>query len=370
MPSKPIYVTKPYLPALEDLYPHLQKIWENKILTNGGPYHQTLEKELENYLKIPSISLFCNGTIALITALQALDIKGEVITTPYSFVATTHALRWNNIEPIFVDIDPLTFNIDPQKIESAITPKTTAILAVHCYGLPCDIHAIEVIAKKHNLKIIYDAAHAFGVTSNEGRSILNYGDLSVLSFHATKVFNTLEGGAIVAQNKDLKIHIDQLKNFGFVDELTVVSAGINGKMNEINAAIGLLQLNSIDQVISKRKVIDKEYRESFEGVNGIKCLNFPLQTNPNYSYFPILIDSQFRLTRDELYDLLKQEGIYSRKYFYPLISDFPMYKNLTSATDDNLPVAKKVSSQVLCLPIYPDLQINEQKKIINLILGY
>ena len=298
MSKKPIYVTQPNLPSLESLYPYLEKIWESKVVTNGGPYHQELETKLEQYLSVPAISLFCNGTIGLITALQALGISGEVITTPYSFVATSHALKWNGIEPVFVDIDPLTFNIDPKKIEAAITPRTSAILAVHCYGVPCDVDAIEVIAKKNNLKIIYDAAHAFGVTCNKGRSILNYGDLSVLSFHATKVFNTLEGGAVVSSSKSIKQYIDQLKNFGFVDELTVITAGINGKMSEVNAAIGLLQLQSIDLAISKRKLIDKKYRDAFNGLRGIQCLDLSKQLQANYSYFPILIDSNFPLTRD------------------------------------------------------------------------
>ncbi len=366
MMNKPIYVTQPNLPDLEEVIPYLQKIWSNKILTNGGPFHQELETELEKYLGVPAISLFCNGTIALITALQALDIKGEVITTPYSFVATTHALKWNGIEPVFVDIDPNTFNIDPNKIESAITPKTSAILAVHCYGVPCDVDAIEKIAKKHQLKVLYDAAHAFGVECHCGRSVLNHGDLSVLSFHATKVFNTLEGGAVVSPSKQVKKYIDQLKNFGFVDELTVVTAGINGKMNEINAVMGLLQLREVDAAISKRKEIDQRYRSAFERIQGIQCMNLSEQYKPNFSYFPILVGSEFPLNRDELYEELKKENIYSRRYFYPLISDFPMYQDLPSSSSDNLSIAKKIASQVLCLPIYVDLTISDQTKIIDI----
>ncbi len=369
MMNKPIYVTQPNLPDLEEVIPYLHKIWSNKILTNGGPFHQELETELEKYLGVPAMSLFCNGTIALITALQALDIKGEVITTPYSFVATSHALKWNDIEPVFVDIDPNTFNIDPSKIEAAITPKTSAIMAVHCYGVPCDVDAIEKIAKKHQLKVIYDAAHAFGVDCHCGGSVLNHGDLSVLSFHATKVFNTLEGGAVVSPSKEAKKYIDQLKNFGFVDELTVVTAGINGKMSEINAVMGLLQLKEVDAAISKRKEIDQRYRAAFKGIQGIKCMDLSGQSKPNFSYFPILVGSEFSLSRDELYEELKKENIYSRRYFYPLISDFPMYQDLPSATPDNLVVAKKVASQVLCLPIYPDLQVDEQQRVIDLIVG-
>lgn len=368
MSNKPIYVTQPNLPDLEEFLPYLQNIWKNKVLTNGGPYHQKLESELEKYLDVAALSLFCNGTIALITALQALDIKGEVITTPYSFVATSHALKWNNIQPVFVDIDPKTFNLDPTKIEAAITPNTSAILAVHCYGVPCDVDAIEKIAKKYNLKVIYDAAHAFGVKCHCGGSVLNHGDLSVLSFHATKVFNTLEGGAVVSPNKEIKQYIDQLKNFGFVDELTVVTPGINGKMSEVNAAIGLLQLEMVDNAILKRQSIDHRYRIAFEGKVGIQCMSLAGQNRANYSYFPILVGEDFPISRDNLYEVLKKSGIFSRRYFYPLISDFPMYKNLPSSASENLPVAKMISSQVLCLPIYPDLSTEDQQRVIDLIL--
>jgi len=369
MTNKPVYVTQPNLPDLEEFIPYLKNIWNNKILTNGGPYHQELELQLKHYLNVPDISLFCNGTIALITALQALDIKGEVITTPYSFVATSHALMWNDIKPVFVDIDSETFNIDTSKIEDAITPQTSAILAVHCYGVPCDVEAISKIALKYNLKVIYDAAHAFGVNCQNGKNVLNYGDLSVLSFHATKVFNTFEGGAIVSPNNLLKVHIDQLKNFGFVDEVTVVTPGINGKMSEVNAAMGLLQLNIIDAAITQRKIIDQYYRNAFEGKKGIRCMDLSKQSKANYSYFPILIEEDFPIARDELYEVLKKDSIYSRRYFYPLISNFPMYKNLSSSNINNLPVANKIASQVLCLPIYPDLQPFDQQRIINLILG-
>lgn len=370
MSNKPIYVTQPNLPDLDEVLPYLQNIWKNKVLTNGGPYHQQLESELEKYLGVPALSLFCNGTIALITALQALDIKGgEVITTPYSFVATSHALKWNDIQPVFVDIDPKTFNLDPAKVEAAITSNTSAILAVHCYGVPCDVDAIEQIAKKYRLRVIYDAAHAFGVGCHCGQSVLNHGDLSVLSFHATKVFNTFEGGAVVSPNKEVKKYIDQLKNFGFVDELTVVTAGINGKMSEINAVMGLLQLKLVDAAIAERKKIDEKYRLAFQGRDDIQCMDLSIQERANYSYFPILVKDDFPLSRDQLYEALKQKNIFSRRYFYPLISDFPMYQDLPSAAPDNLVVAKKVASQVLCLPIYPDLQADDQQRVIDLILG-
>jgi len=289
MTKKPIYVTQPYLPALDEFLPYLEKIWANKVLTNGGPFHQELEKELCNYLGVNYISLFTNGTVALVTALQALRVTGEVITTPYSFVATTHSLLWNGIKPVFVDIDPRTLNIDYTKIESSITPQTNAIMPVHCYGRPCDVDQIQIIADKYNLKVIYDAAHAFGVNFN-GDSVLNYGDLSVLSFHATKVFNTFEGGAIICKDAKTKQQIDQLKNFGFVDEVTVVAPGINGKMSEINAAFGLLQLKNINSVIEKRKLIDRTSRSGLKNLKGIVCLNDDGINVTNFSYFPILVE--------------------------------------------------------------------------------
>ncbi|MGZ8546854.1 MAG: DegT/DnrJ/EryC1/StrS family aminotransferase, partial [Sulfuricurvum sp.] len=322
---KRIYVTQPYLPPLDDFIPYLQQIWDSKILTNGGPFHQQLEEALCDYLGVKHISLFTNGTLALVTALQALRITGEVITTPYSFVATAHSLLWNGIKPVFVDIDPVTLNLDPSKIEAAITPQTTAILPVHCYGHPCDVKAIEEIADNYNLKVIYDAAHAFGV-KDEGGSILRHGDLSVLSFHATKVFNTFEGGAIISPDAKTKQRIDHLKNFGFVDEVTVVAPGINGKMSEINAAFGLLQLQHIDNAIKQRKEIDKMYRNALCDINGITLLHEKSEQASNYSYFPILIEDEFSLSRDELYQQLRDNNIFARRYFYPLISDFPMYR--------------------------------------------
>lgn len=351
-----IFVTKPMMPPLEEFIPYLRQIWDNSILTNGGPFHQQLENELCDYLGVKHISLFTNGTIALITALQALRITGEVITTPYSFVATSHALLWNGIKPVFVDVDPNTLNLDPAKIEAAITPHTTAIMPVHCYGHPCDVDAIQKIADRYNLRVIYDAAHAFGV-QNESGSILNYGDLSVLSFHATKVFNTFEGGAIVCPDAKTKTHIDQLKNFGHVGETTVVAPGINGKMSELNAAFGLLQLKYLNHALARRKKIDATYRELLRNIKGISCLKDAGEKVANYSYFPILVDTDYLLTRDELYQRLKDRGIHTRRYFYPLISEFPMYCGLVSAHRDNLPVATHAAQRILCLPIYPDLDL-------------
>lgn len=367
MHNKPIYVTQPTLPKLEEFIPHLQKIWDSRVLTNGGNYHQELEKSLKSYLGVKEISLFCNGTIALITALKALDISGEVITTPYSFVATSHALRWNGITPVFVDIDPKTFNIDSNKIEAAITSKTSAILGVHCYGVPCNVHAIDNLAKKYNLKVIYDAAHAFGVKCRSGRSVLEYGDLSILSFHATKVFNTFEGGGIVSHSQDHKLKIDQLKNFGFMDELTVVATGINGKMSEFNALIGLLQLENLDDAIEKRKNIDKIYRSELASVGGINFMDLSFQEKANYSYFPLLIGPEYPITRDKLYERLREKNIFARRYFYPLITDFPMYRESVLLNSCCLSVAKKVSSEVLCLPIYPDLDHLDQLRVIHVI---
>lgn len=361
-----IFVTKPYLPPFDEFSPFLKEIWDNKILTNSGPFHQEFEDALCKYLGVKYISLFTNATLALITALQALRISGEVITTPFSFVATAHSLLWNGIKPIFVDIEPTTLNIDPSKIEASITPQTTAIMPVHCYGRPCDVDAIQRIADIYNLKVIYDAAHAFGVNCHCG-SVLNHGDLSVLSFHATKVFNTFEGGAIICPDKKTKEKIDRLKNFGFVDEVTVIAPGINGKMNEFNAALGLIQLKHIDDCISKRKEIDKIYREHLKEVIGIKCLNGESDKVTNYSYFPILVESDYTLSRDNLYEKLKRNNIFARRYFYPLISEFPMYRGFSSARHENLPVANKASKQILCLPIYPDLAFKDQKIIIDLI---
>lgn len=361
-----IYVTQPLLPPLEEFLPYLSEIWENKILTNNGPFHQQLEKALCEYLGVDHIALFTNGTIALVTALQALRITGEVITTPYSFVATTHSLLWNGVKPVFVDIDPVTLNLDPTKIEAAITPQTTAILPVHCYGYPCDVEAIQKIADEYNLKVIYDAAHAFGVKDATG-SILNHGDLSVLSFHATKVFNTFEGGAIVCPDAKIKRRIDNLKNFGIVDEITVVAPGINGKMSEINAAFGMLQLKHMDWAWTRRREIDAFYREKLAGLGGIQLFAEGKAVTSNYSYFPILVPREYPFTRDALYEHLKDQHIYCRRYFYPLISDFSMYRGLPSAQRSNLRTAEDVAAKILCLPIYPALTHQQQTRVIDAI---
>ncbi|TMH15457.1 MAG: DegT/DnrJ/EryC1/StrS family aminotransferase [Betaproteobacteria bacterium] len=364
--KKNIFVTQPFLPPLEEFIPYLEKIWSSKILTNGGPYHQQLEAMLCEHLGVENVALFTNGTVALITALQALRITGEVITTPYSFVATSHSLLWNGIKPVFVDIDRDTLNLDPSKIEAAITPQTTAIMPVHCYGHPCDVSAIEQIADIYNLRVIYDAAHAFGVENDQG-SILKHGDLSVLSFHATKVFNTFEGGAIVCPDLKTKVRIDQLKNFGHAGELTVVAPGINGKMSEFNAALGLLQLRHIGEALAQRKAIDAVYRERLNGVKGIRCLREPYEKVPNYAYFPIMVEGDYPLSRDGLNQALKDHGIHPRRYFFPLISDFPMYRGLPSAHRDNLPIATATAQKILCLPIYPGLDIKAIQEVARLI---
>lgn len=364
--AEPVYVTRPLLPPLESFIPYLEKIWASKQLTNNGPFHRQLEQALCDYLGVDHIALFANGTLALVTALQSLRVGGEVITTPYSFVATAHALLWNGIKPVFVDVEPGTLNMDPAKIEAAITPQTSAILPVHCYGRPCDVTRIQEIADNYGLKLIYDAAHAFGVRAN-GSSILGHGDLSVLSFHATKVFNTFEGGAIVCHDAKTKRHIDHLKNFGFVDEVTVVAAGINGKMSEINAALGLLQLKGIDEALQRRRAIDVRYRTLLAGVGGVLCLGGGPDDVTNCSYFPIMVGPDYPLSRDQLYERLKQAGIHARRYFFPLISDLPMYRGLPSARAENLPVAKAAAEQVLCLPIYPDLPFESVDHIADLI---
>jgi dTDP-4-amino-4,6-dideoxygalactose transaminase len=367
VPDQPIYVTQPHLPSLEDFIPLLQEIWNRKILTNGGPFHQELEQALCEYLGVEHLTLFANGTIALVTALKALRITGEVITTPYSFVATAHALLWNDITPVFVDINPQTLNLDSKKIEAAITPRTAAILPVHCYGTPCDVDAIQGIADAYNFKVIYDAAHAFGVRCHCG-SLLNHGDLSVLSFHATKVFNTFEGGAIICHDDKTKQHIDYLKNFGFVNETTVVATGINGKMNEMQAALGLLQLKSIDTAIDKRRAIDGLYRDIIEPIEGLHCLQSSAALRHNYGYFPILVSERYPLTRDGLYKKLKDNNVYSRRYFYPLITEFSMYRGMPSAKAEGLPVANRMARQVICLPIYPELAPRDLEKIAALLL--
>ncbi len=360
--DSPIQVTRPLLPPLEEFYPYLQQIWDNQMLTNNGSFHQQLEQALCEYLGVRQVSLFTNGTIALLTALQALQLKGEVITTPYSFVATANALLWSGLKPVFVDIDPVTLNLDATLIEAAITPQTTALMPVHCYGYPCDVARIQEIADRHGLKVLYDAAHAFGVSA-DGGSVLNHGDLSVLSFHATKVFNTFEGGAIICHDAETKNHIDSLKNFGIVDEVTVTACGINGKMNEISAAFGLLQLKYYPCAKQKSQAIDARYRQGLAKVEGIHCV--PGAEGGNYSYFPILVGSTYPLSRDALYQKLRAHDIYARRYFYPLISDFPMYREMAAA----LPVARKIAAQVICLPIYSELEPDWAERIIALIAG-
>ncbi|MDD5722596.1 MAG: DegT/DnrJ/EryC1/StrS family aminotransferase [Syntrophales bacterium] len=365
--EKRYYVTKPTLPPLDKFTRLLEDIWNTKILTNNGKYHQDLERQLCKYLGVSHCSLFANGTLALTVALQALRITGEVITTPFSFVATAHALYWNGITPVFCDIDEETLNVDAQRIESLITPKTTAILPVHVYGHPCDVESIAHISDIYGLKVIYDAAHAFGVKKN-GESILRHGDLSVLSFHATKVFNTAEGGAIIALDEKLKQRIDFLKNFGFADEVTVVAPGINAKMNEIQAALGLLQLIDFNDGNERRKKVANCYTSLLERAEGIRVFSEGESVEHNYSYYPILIDSnKLGMSRDALYERLKEFNIFTRRYFYPLISSFPAYRGLPSAAFDNLPVANRIANQVLCLPIYSDLEVSDVEFIVDTI---
>jgi len=366
-PNKQIYVTQPCLPPLEEFLPYLQQIWDNKWLTNNGKLHQQLEKELAGYLGVKYISLFSNGTLALITALQALNVQGEVITTPFSFVATTHSLWWNKITPVFVDIEPDYLNLDPARIEAAITPRTTAIMPVHVYGNPCQVDEIQRIADKHGLRVIYDAAHAFGVKI-DGESVLNWGDLSALSFHATKVYSTIEGGAIICHTEDMKHHIDNLKNFGFRGETIVEEPGINAKLNEVQAAYGLLQLKYVDGFIFKRKAITELYRKLLKGVQGLRFLSNMENVTQGFPYFPILIDeAEFGMSRDALYAKLKENDIFARRYFYPLISNFEPYRELSSAAPDNLPIATKIAEQVLCLPIYVELQESDIMRICHII---
>lgn len=367
MDKKLITVTSPLLPDLNEFNEYLKDIWNRHWLTNNGHYHQELEKALCEYLKVPYISLFTNGTIPLLCALQALRITGEVITTPYSFVATTHSLWWNNIKPVFVDIDPLTCNIDPDKIEAAITPQTTAIMPVHVYGKPCDTKRIQEIADKYGLKVIYDAAHAFGVEVN-GKSILESGDISTLSFHATKVYNTIEGGALICHDEKMKKRIDYLKNFGFADETTVVAPGINGKMDEIRSAYGLLNLKQVDKAIEARHQVAIRYRKELKDIDGITFMEDMPGVHHNYSYFPIFVDKEkYGMTRDELYFKMKDNNVLGRRYFYPLISDFSTYRGLESAKKENLPVANKIADTVICLPIYHSLTSEDINRVIDCI---
>jgi dTDP-4-amino-4,6-dideoxygalactose transaminase len=368
MDNELITVTSPLLPSLDDFNEMLKQIWASKWITNNGSFHKQLEKELAAYLKVPYISLFTNGTLPLITALQALRITGEVITTPYSFVATTHALWWNGIKPVFVDIDPTTGNINPDKIEAAITPKTTAIMPVHVYGKPCDTKRIQEIADQYGLKVIYDAAHAFGVEVN-GESILNAGDLSTLSFHATKVYNTVEGGAMVMHDEKMKKRIDYLKNFGFANETTVVGPGINSKMDEVRSAYGLLNLKQVDAAIEARHQVAIKYREVLRNVEGVTFFDDIPGVRHNYSYFPIFIDAKkYGMTRDELYFKMKEQNVLGRRYFYPLISEFSTYRGLESAKPENLPEAHKMADSVICLPMHHALSNDDIQRILDSII--
>lgn len=368
MEEKQITVTSPLMPKLEDFNRYLEDIWQRKWITNNGHYHQELEKALCEYLDVPYISLFTNGTLPLITALQALRITGEVITTPYSFVATTHSLWWNGIKPVFVDIDPATGNIDPEKIEAAITPKTTAIMPVHVYGQPCDTERIQEIADKYGLKVIYDAAHAFGVKV-DGKSILEAGDMSTLSFHATKVYNTIEGGALVMRDEQTKKRIDYLKNFGFADEVTVVAPGINSKMDEMRAAYGLLNLKQVDAAIEARHQVAIRYREALRQIPGITFFDDIPGVRHNYIYFPIFVDAEkYGMTRDELYFKMQERNILGRRYFYPLISTFSTYRGLPSATPENLPNAHNMAEKVICLPTHHVLSEDDVKRVLNTII--
>ena len=367
MAEKQITVTSPLMPDLEELNQFLQDIWQRKWITNNGHYHKELEKALCEYLDVPYVSLFTNGTLPLITALQALRITGEVITTPYSFVATTHSLWWNGIKPVFVDIDPATGNLDPDKIEAAITPRTTAIMPVHVYGKPCDTERIQEIADKYGLKVIYDAAHAFGVKVN-GTSILNAGDMSTLSFHATKVYNTIEGGALVMHDEQTKKRIDYLKNFGFAGETEVVAPGINSKMDEMRAAYGLLNLKQVDEAIEARHQVAIKYREALRNVEGITFFDDMPGVKHNYSYFPIFVDAEkYGMTRDELYFKMKEQNVLGRRYFYPLISTFSTYRGLDSAKPENLPNAHKMADEVICLPMHHALSEEDVNRILELI---
>ena len=379
--EKQITVTSPLLPNLEEFNELLKEIWESKWITNMGQFHNQLEKALAEYLHVPYVCLFTNGTLPLMTALQALRITGEVITTPYSFVATTHSILWNGCTPVFVDIDPATGNMDPEKIEAAITPATTCIMPVHCYGKPCDTKRIQEIADKHGLKVIYDAAHAFGVEvlaeqygleayDEKGLAgIMNAGDMSTLSFHATKVYNTIEGGALVVHDEKMKRQIDNLKNFGITDEVTVVAPGINGKMDEMRSAYGLLNLKQVDEAIEKRHQVAIRYREALRGIPGISFWDDMPGVRHNYSYFPIFIDgNKYGLSRDDMYFKMKEQGVLSRRYFYPLISNFPTYRGLPTAQKENLPLGNKMAEEVLCLPMHHALSEEDLNRIINLIV--
>jgi dTDP-4-amino-4,6-dideoxygalactose transaminase len=359
-------VTKPFLPPLDEVIPYLERIWQTGVLSNSGPFHNELERALEDFLGVGHVSLFCNATVALITAQQALSLQGQIITTPYSFVATTHAIRWMGNEPVFVDIEPNSLCLDPALIESAVTENTVAIMPLHCYGNTCDTKRIAEVADRHGLKIIYDACHSFGVSDQQG-SVLKHGDVSVVSFHATKVFNTFEGGLLITESPEIKQKVDHLKNFGFVDETVVIESGINGKMSEFNAAVGLAQLPHFSEIISRRAKLDAQYRDLLSGANGIRCLNPVRQSTRNYAYFPIFVEQEYETTRDELYEKLRANGVFGRRYFYPLIPEFDMYKEVPSGDTASLPKAFCASRQVICLPLYPDLLEDQVNLICSLI---
>ncbi|MEE4660967.1 MAG: DegT/DnrJ/EryC1/StrS family aminotransferase, partial [Halieaceae bacterium] len=363
MSDKRLHVTEPFMPALEEFLPYLEEIWDSRVITNNGPLHQRFEQALAEYLQVPRINLVANGTLALVVALQALKIEGEVITTPYSFVATSNALLWNKLRPVFVDIRPDTCNLDPGLIEAAITPDTSAILAVHTYGTPCDVAAIQKVADRHGLKVIYDAAHAFNVRL-DGESLLTFGDLSTISFHATKVFHTVEGGAIYPSRQLLKEQVDFLKNFGFANETTVTAPGINAKMNEMSAAMGLLQLRYADQCIARRLAIAARYREALAPVDGLRTLQHGDNVRWNGAYFPVFLEALTRDQRDAVYEAMKRDEVYGRRYFYPLLTDFPMYGGIPSAAPENLPNARKIADSVICLPIYPTMTDGDVERVI------
>lgn len=367
--TKPITVTSPLLPDLDEFIPYLKQIWDSKWITNNGDFHQQLEQALCEYLGVDYISVFTNGTLPLITAFQALNIrKGEVITTPYSFVATTHAIWWNGLTPVFVDVDPITGNIDPDKIETAITENTVAIMPVHVYGNPCDTAKIDALAKTYNLKVIYDAAHAFGVKV-DGKSILQHGDMSTLSFHATKVFNTIEGGALICHSAEMKQQIDYLKNFGFEDEVTVMAPGINSKMDEIRAAYGLLNLRQVDSAIAHRKQVAQNYREGLKNIKGITCMHEIEGVSHNYSYFPIFVNErEYGMSRDALYEKMKAANVLGRRYFYPLISTFSPYSSLPSSNIANLPIANNLANAVICLPMHAELTDEDVDRVLSSIV--
>lgn len=363
-----ILVTSPLLPKFDEFQAFLKEIWDSKWVTNNGNFHKRLEVALCEYLKVPYISLFTNGTLPLLTALQALHITGEVITTPYSFVATTHAIWWNGCKPVFVDIDPANCGLDPDKIEAAITPRTTAIMPVHCYGKPCDTERVQAIADKYGLKVIYDAAHAFGVKVN-GESVLKQGDMSTLSFHATKVYNTAEGGALIVKDAETKKRVDYLKNFGFAGETEVVAPGINSKMDEIRAAYGLLNLKQVDEAIEKRHQVAIRYRDALRNVSGLRFFDDMPNVRHNYSYFPIFVNAEeYGMTRDELYFKMQEQGVYVRRYFYPLISTFSTYRGMESARPENLPNATRIANEVICLPMHHGLSEEDMDRVLDILI--